>query len=153
MPARSGVHAPDVREFTASLGTESVTFVFDAAKMTMRRDRAIKNSDEETMAKLIAEVIISWNVTDEAGVPLPFTADELMDLSSSALIRLLQGLNKAAQPSDAEGEVSSGPSSLSPPAASTLSTVPQPERSPAPILQNGEAPSPLPAHSASPSPT
>jgi len=157
MPAHSGIHAPDIKEFTARLGSESVTFVFDAAKMTMRRDKAIKNAarndDEETMAELIAEVIVSWDVTDEAGAPLPFTADELLDLSASALGRLLEGLTVAAQPSDAEGEVSSGPSSLSPPAASTVSTPPLPERSPALLHQNGEAPSPSPAPSASPSPT
>ena len=64
---------------------------------------------------------------------------------------LMQQLLTAGVPSRAEGEALGAPWSDSPPEQSTASMPPQPEKPQ--TLPNGDAPSPLPAPSASPSPT
>jgi hypothetical protein len=147
MPALKGIFVADPCEFTARLGSESVTFVFDLAKMTLRRERDLKRSaaadNVDAMVKDLLDVLTSWDILDDAGQPVPLSADILLDLPAKALGNLIEGMSTAAQPSDAEGEASSVPS----PELSTDSS------EPVPTHQNGAATSQLPEHSASPSPT
>jgi hypothetical protein len=147
MPALSGVFVADPCEFKVTLGSESVTFIFDRAKMTLRRDRDMKRAfaadDLDGLVKYLMVVLISWDVVDETGAPVQLSDDILLDLSVKSLTGLIEGMGKAAQPSDAEGEASS---------------VPSPERSTdsselVQTHQNGATTSQLPGHSASPSPT
>lgn len=153
MPAIKGIFVADPCEFTATLGSESVTFVFDLSKMTLRRERDLKRSAEssnvDAMVADLLEVLISWDVLDETEQPVPISADLLLDLPAKALGNLIEGMSAAAQPSDAEGEASGALSSASPPAQSTDSTQPQHER--APTHQNGPSPSESHVPSASPS--
>ena len=147
MPALRGIFVADPCEFTASLGNESVTFVFDRAKMTLRRERDLKasanNDNVDAMVGDLLDILISWDVVDGAGQPVPLSADLMLDLPAKALGNLIEGMSNAAQPSSEEGNVSSEPSSTPPPTS----------LKPAETHQNGAATSPLPEPSASPSPT
>ncbi len=155
MAVLRGVFAADPCEFTARLGSESVTFVFDLAKMTLRRERELKRSAEadnvDAMVKDLLEVLISWDVVDDAGQPVPLSADIMLDLPAKALGNLIEGMSTAAQPSSEEGKVSREPSSQAPPEVPSGSTPLLQENPQTP--QNGEVTSDLPEHSASQSVT
>src|SRR5438132_8388852 len=114
MPAYRGIYVSDPVSFTASLGTESVTFVFDRSKQTLRRERDLRRAGEandvDGLVKELMEILVSWDVVDEAGEPVPLSADILLDLPGPALGNLLELMGKAGQPADAEGEASSVPS-------------------------------------------
>ena len=145
MPALRGIFVADPCEFTAALGNESVTFVFDRAKMTLRRDRELKRSalsdNVDAIVKDLLDIHISWDVVDDAGQPVPLSADIMLDLPAKALGNLVEGMSNAAQPSDAEGEASRAPSPGPSPTSSAMQST----------HQNGPAPSTLPEPSAVPS--
>ena len=147
MPALRGILASDPCEFTATLGSESVTISFDRAKMTLRGEReltrAAEANDIDAMVAWLERILIGWDVVDEQGQPVLLTAEVLLDLPSAVLGALITRMGEAATPSDAEGNASS--EALSSQVAGYSEQV---QMSP-----NGPVASPSPAPSASPSPT
>ncbi len=115
---------------------------FDASKITPRwMGEAEKRDNEQdalSLPKALADVILSWDVTNEGQAFEP-TAENISIFNYSALRSLLEKIITAAVPASEEGNVSSRPSST-PPSASTE----PPETSP-----NGAATSTSPVPSAS----
>jgi hypothetical protein len=147
MPALSNITRADPVTYTAQLGSESVSVTFDAAKMTGRWEREIraarKEEDVEKVGDLILAMFIQWDVTDDAGQPVPMSKEILLDLPAKALGNLIDGMTTAAFPSSEEGNGSGSTSST----AGTDSTNSQAS------LPNGQVTSPLPGLSASASQT
>lgn len=147
MPAFSGIHQSDPVTYTARMGSESVNVTFDAARMTGRWERevarAIREDDSDTIGDLIFGVFIAWDVTDDAGQPVPLTPEILLDLPGKALMNLMNGMRAAVAPASEEGN-GSGSTSSTPDTASISLPVSPP---------NGLPTSPSPPLSASPSPT
>jgi hypothetical protein len=147
MPALSSLTRPDPVTYTATMGQESVSVTFDAAKMTGRWERevaqAVADEDAIKVSDLVLGCFIGWDVTDDAGSPLPISKDLLLDLPGKALISLLNGMRQAANPSSEEGNGSASTSFT--PAPNSISSPVSP--------QNGQPPSPSLPLSTSPSPT
>jgi hypothetical protein len=115
MPALSNITRADPVTYTAQLGPESVSVTFDAAKMTGRWEREIRDArDAEDVSKvgdLILGIFIDWDVTDDAGQPVPISKEILLDLPAKALGNLIDGMTTAAFPSSEEGNGSGSTSS------------------------------------------
>jgi hypothetical protein len=145
-PKLSGIYQPDLMEFTAELGSESVTVKFDRNKLTLREEleveKAIEAGETQKVIEPILRLFHSWDVVDDNGAPVEMSQELLLSLPSRAIVSLFEGMQREATPSSEEGNGSSDTSS----SASTSSTPTQ--ASP----QNGPAPSPLPAPLASQSP-
>lgn len=124
---------------------DMVHVVFDVNKVTPHWVAEAKQRDEAedvlSLPKCIADVMISWDVTNDDGSSYPPTAENISVLSHPALSTLLTRILKAAVPSDAEGKASE-----SPPSMLSEDFVPAPEKS-----QNGLDTLPSPPVSASPS--
>lgn len=124
---------------------ETVTITFDRNKITPAWARqvqtALAQDDVNPAAQSLVEIMISWDVTDDAENVLPPSVEILDKLPVAALLRLQEAIGEASVPSDAEGEASSAPS---PGPSPTSSATP-----PTPL--NGQAPSELPVPSAVPS--
>jgi hypothetical protein len=147
MPSLSNITRADPVTYTAQLGPESVTVTFDAAKMTGRWEREIRaardTEDVSAVGDLILGIFIDWDVTDDAGQPVPIAKEILLDLPAKALGNLIDGMTTAAFPSSEEGN-GSGSTSSTADTDSTNSRV---------IPPNGQVTSPLPELSASASQT
>jgi hypothetical protein len=147
MPSLSNITRADPVTYTAQLGPESVTVTFDAAKMTGRWEREIRaardTEDVSAVGDLILGIFIDWDVTDDAGQPVPIAKEILLDLPAKALGNLIDGMTTAAFPSSEEGNGSGNISSTAD-TDSTNSRV---------IPPNGQVTSPLPELSASASQT
>jgi hypothetical protein len=147
VPALSSLLRPDPVTYTAQLGAESVTVTFDAAKMTGRWEREIaeaaKTGDDATVSDLILSIFIGWDVTDDAGQPMPISKELLLDLPGKALANLIEGMRTAANPASEEGNASGSTSSI--PATGSISLPASPP--------NGQPTLSSPTPSASPSPT
>ena len=102
-----------------------------------------KEQDALSLSKALADVILSWDVYQETEGDFPPSAENIAVLSFATQSELLKQMIEQSAPSRAEGNASSVPSSTPP---STF-TVPEP------TSPNGQATSPSPALSASPSPT
>jgi hypothetical protein len=115
VPVLSSLTRPDPVTYTATLGPESVSLTFDAAKLTGRWEREIAaaaaDKDFVTVSDLLLGVFIDWDVTDDAGDPVPISRDILLDLPGKALSNLIEGMGNAAAPSSEEGNGSSSTSS------------------------------------------
>ena len=137
-------------------GTE-VIFWYDRNKMTdvwlEEWQEHEKKTNVPALNEMLADLIDRWDLVEEEGGPeIPVSAVEIGRLFSLPVkLFLMQQLLTAGVPSRAEGEALGAPWSDSPPEQSTASMPPQPEKPQ--TLPNGDAPSPLPAPSASPSPT
>jgi hypothetical protein len=144
VPRLSSIQAPEPVEFTATLGTDSVTVTFDNAKLTGRWAREVRAAaemeDMDTNVGNLAAILLSWDVTDDAGQLIPPSKEVLMDLPAKALAALSTSVQQAAAPSDAEGNAS--PASLAGPLSETSEPV-------SPSSPNGSDTSPLPTPSAS----
>lgn len=147
MPRLSGIYQPDVVEYSATLGSESVTVKFDQAKMNMREELEVaKARDEGNIERVIEGIVrlfVSWDVADDYGAPVPLTSELLFNLPSRAVISLFEGMREAATPPSEEGNASDDTSSIPAPD----STVQQGNH------LNGPTPSTLPLSSTSPFPT
>jgi hypothetical protein len=147
---------PEIRNLTRQKPTaaridmgdgDTVSLTFDAnaitpAWMDEAQRRATEDADALSLARSLAHVILSWDVTEE-GQPFPPTAKNISVLSFHALRALLDAVVTAAVPGSEEGNASNAISS-SPDTSSTPT-----QASP----QNGPQPSSLPLPSASPYPT
>lgn len=146
MARLSGIVQADPVTYTATLGSESVTIVFDAARMTGRWERDIRQAmdaeDVDAVADKLFSVFISWDVVDDSGAPVPIAREILLDLPGKALINLFRGMQEAGAPGEAEGNASS--------ATTVAQPSPAPPSSPSTPL-NGSATLPSPSVSASPS--
>jgi hypothetical protein len=147
MPAFSTLIRSDPVTYTARLGEESVSVTFDAAKMTGRWERELFSARADgngvRVSDLILGVFIGWDVTDDAGLPVPLTAEILLDLPQKALVNMIDGMMKANTPASEEGNDS----------ANTSSTVATDSISLPASPQNGQQPSVSPPLSTSLSPT
>lgn len=150
MPATpSQLRRPRVVSHTIDFGDDvMVRFDYDRNKMTDvwmdEWTRLETEADTPRLNEMLADLIVSWDVVNEDGSPFPMTAENigyLFALPDKA--HVFQELITASVPSRAEGNASSERSSM-PPSDST-----PPPQTP----QNGPATLPLPAPSASPSPT
>lgn len=124
---------------------DQVRVTFDRNKITSAwqdENQMREDSDSHGLAKALASVILSWDVTENEQ-PLASDAENIGRLSIPAQGALLRKILTSSVPASEEGNGSSEPSST----PSTASTEPQQTH------QNGPAPSPSPEPSASPSPT
>lgn len=147
MPSLSSITRQDPVTYTAVMGAESVSVTFDASRMTGRWERELAAaqtaSDSARVSDLILGIFIAWDVVDDAGQPVPLTADLLLDLPGKALANLIEGMMAAAFPASEEGNGSGSTSSTAATASISL-----PESPP-----NGQPTSLSPPLSTSPSPT
>lgn len=124
---------------------DQVRVTFDRNKITSAwqdENQMREDSDSHGLAKALASVILSWDVTENEQ-PLASDAENIGRLSIPAQGALLRKILTSSVPASEEGNGSSEPSST----PSTASTEPQQTH------QNGPAPSPSPELSASQSPT
>lgn len=88
---------------------ESLTVLYRPRAITPRMERAFQalnqsgDADQVIFDSLNA-LIVSWDLTDDAGTELPRTKDALQDVPSSLLLhvfqKIAQDLNPNAQPSE-----------------------------------------------------
>jgi hypothetical protein len=118
---------------------------FDANKITRYWAKNADNEDVYSFYKSLCEVMTKWDVVNDDGTPYPLTPEAMGELKFSFQEdqAILRQLVLAAQPSSEEGKASPVPSSTPPSVSSELP----------PTSQNGQATSPAPVPSASPSPT
>jgi hypothetical protein len=126
---------------------DTVNLVFDREAVTPRwlsdtQRLALEESNALALATAFADVILSWDITDN-GAEFPPTADNIAVLSFGALWGLMERIAAASLPSSAEGNASF----VQPVTAPTASTPPSP------TSPNGSQTSPSPASSESLSPT
>jgi hypothetical protein len=145
MPSVSSIKRADVVAATVPFGDETVTVQFDRAKVTLnwagRLEQARMASDSDQIAACFAEVIHTWDLVNDDGTPYPPTGPNIATLPSEAVNKIVNSIQEASAPGEAEGNASSVPSSTPP-----LVSVPPPQ-----TPQNGQPTSPSPAPSASPS--
>jgi hypothetical protein len=134
-----------------------VTFWYDRNKMTdvwmADWQEHERQSNAPKLNEMLADLIDRWDILENEGGPfIPVSAEAIGELFSLPdKLELMKEFMTAGVPTSAEGEASSGLSSVSPLEQSTDSTAPQPER--VPQLPNGDQPSPSLEPSRSPSPT
>lgn len=142
----SSLSRPELVTFTAALGDESVSIVFDANKQTLRNElkakREIEAGNTEAIVDQLAGLLVSWDVVDDDGKPVPLTKDVLLDLPSKVIVAISEGIGEASTISSAEGNASSTPSASQPSSTSTQDSQSSP---------NGSDTSSSPAPSAAPS--
>jgi hypothetical protein len=97
------------------------------------------------MRSVLARVIVSWDLEDDAGL-IPTTAEGMLRIPVQIVAPLFEAVNEAAGPSSEEGNASSPSSGATAPVEESLG--PGSETFP-----NGSETSPLPIASESPSPT
>lgn len=136
---------PKPTDTTIDLGDgDTVTITFDRNKITphwmAEAERRDTERDTQSLPKALAEVMLEWDVTDE-GAAFPPTAENIAVFSYPVQAELLRCILVAAVPSRAEGNASPEPSSTPPSDSSPQEAT----------LPNGDATSPLPAPSTSPS--
>lgn len=146
--SRSHLTRPKPRQVVIDLGDgDTISVVFNSNKITpaWMRDAEQRDNDRDSLSlpKALAEVILSWDVTEDDGSEFPPTAENIAVLSYPAQSELLTSILGAAVPSSAEGNASANISSTPSTDSSNAQESPP----------NGQAPSPLPEPSASPSPT
>jgi len=117
---------------------DELVFRFDANVITPAwfdaQTRGLEAGEILTVSNSLAQVIVDWNLT-VGGEPVPVDGKTLARFPMSHLNALMSAITE--QPTRAEGEVSSEPSSPRQPEARSDSTPPSPENRPA--LLNGEA--------------
>lgn len=117
MPSLDTLTRPWVVEATLDVQDEQVVFSYDRNMLTTRLLADAQASDDVLLlARLLAEILVGWDVTDNDGDPYPPTIENLAALPLDLLRQLL--LEISAVPTRAEGNASSGRSST-PPSAST----------------------------------
>jgi hypothetical protein len=144
----SDLTRPKPTEATIDLGDgDTIVLTFDRNRVTPAWITLAARRDDEkdtlSLPKALADVIMSWDVTDDNGAPFPPTPDNLAVFSYPAQRDLLTRIMQQAVPGEAEGKALSVPTS----------TVPSASTQPPPTSPNGQVTSQLPEPSASPSPT
>ena len=147
MPKFSSLTKQHPVTVTFGFEDESLTISFDRNRITQRWlnnvGKGMQDDDPSSIARLVLEVLIAWDVEDEHGNRLEPTVDLLEQLPLTAFMELTKAISEAAVPASEEGEGSS--EGLSRPVSASLEN--------SPPLQNGPQPSPSPQPSASQSPT
>lgn len=133
---------------TIDLGDgDTIAVTFDRNRVTPAWVTLAQQRDEQqdtlSLPKALADVILSWDVTNDDGSAFAPTPENIAVLSFPAQSELLTRILEAAVPSRAEGNASSVP-----PVTPSSDSEP-----PAPTSLNGQVTEPSPAPSASPSPT
>lgn len=133
---------------TIDLGDgDAIQVTFDRNRVTPAWVTLASKRDEEqdtlSLPKALADVLLSWDVTNDDGSEFAPTAENIAVFSYPAQSDLLTRIMEAAVPSRAEGNASSERSSTPPSDSTPLPLTPP----------NGLVTSPSPELSASPSPT
>jgi hypothetical protein len=138
---------PKIVEATFAFDSENVTFGLDRNRVTLAWASRVQQSQKEfdaiVLAEVLAEVVASWDITQDDGVAFPPTAENMAVLPTRFLLALSEAVGDAAVPSDAEGKAS----------AERPATPSSGSEAPQPTSPNGHSTSLSPAPSASPSPT
>jgi hypothetical protein len=150
MPATpNSLRRPKLKTISLDFGEgDCVSFTFDRNKITDAWmedwDRLEQERDIALMNEALADLIIAWDIVNEDGSPYESSAEHigfLFNIADKALI--LREMITATAPTEAEKRGSS-----------KLSSTPSSDSTEqAPNSPNGSETSPLPAPSASPSPT
>jgi hypothetical protein len=116
MPEISNLTRQKIVNAEIDLGDgDTVLVSFDANKITPAwvrdTERRVEDRDTLSLPKALAEVILSWDVTQD-GAEFPPTADNIAVFSFGAMSALFERVMGAAVPSSAEGNASSDTSSL-----------------------------------------
>lgn len=144
VPRLSQLTRPRPTGITVDVGDgDQVAISFDRNKVTpywftVMKDRA-EALDTLATARSLSEVILEWDVTDDADVALPITPENVAMLSLTGLQALSERIVEAAAPGAAEGNASANTSSSAPTASASAPVSPL----------NGQQPSQLPEPSAS----
>ena len=143
MPAISNLTRRKIVTTTVDIDGESVQVTFDRNKITPAWVAATQERDREkdalSIPKAFAEVIVEWDITDEAGDPYPPTVENIAVFSSLILGEFMGQIIEASVPGAAEGKdlpaTSPVPSPVSTPTGETsrnghqTSTSPEPSAS------------------------
>jgi hypothetical protein len=132
MPRLSSLQRAELVTETFEIAGEHVTATFDKSEVTLHWAKFAQ--DPETMADALASVVVEWDIQEDDGTAFPPDADNIARLPMPVIAELVKAMNRASQPSEAEGKNLSGPRS-SASAASTEQTTASP---------NGPATSRLP---------
>lgn len=135
-------------EFVSDEGSAEVTFSYDRNKITdswlTEWTELERGREGHAMNEVLLDLLISWDIQEEDGSPVPITIENLSALFNIPdKVMLIGELISGAQPTRAEGEVSSAGSGT----PSTGSASKQGNH------LDGQLTSPLPPPLASPSPT
>lgn len=123
MPSVGSVARPEIVQATVDISGETVTVQFDRSQITLRWISQVKAARETEDAALLADcfaaVVSGWDITAEDGSPFPPTQENLAALPARVIGAIIESLQNAATPGEAEGKASAERSST-PPSASTL---------------------------------
>ena len=143
MPEISSLTRPKPTPGSIGAGEDTVSFVFDANKVTPAWMDAmlarLNSSDIMAMANALGAVIMQWDVTSD-GEEYPPTGQNIGALSFEAITSLYTEVCEAAAPTSEEGNASQASSVA--PASETSEPV-------SPSSQNGSDTSQLPTPSVS----
>jgi hypothetical protein len=141
---------PEIRSLTRQvpteavieLGTDSVRVTFDRNGITPyllnEMSQRLNDGDVLAVARMLAQVIMSWDVTEE-GQPFPPTPENIGKLSVSALASLSRRIGDEAVPTSEEGNASSSSSASAPSTPIEASPQNGPTLSPSPELSESQS--------------
>lgn len=92
-----------------------------------------ENHGERVVFDSLAAMVVTWDLTDDAGVPIPLTPDALNDVPSSVLTYVLNKLREDIRPNPQPSPASvngSVPAASAEPAPTGSSLSPLPDTSP-----------------------
>lgn len=103
MPKLSKIQRPDITENVAiDFGDgEVLNLVVYPNKVTTQRQREMESLDEddhEGFAALFFEILKEWDLTDDAGEPLPFTAETIEAISVPTMLKISAGIGESLRP-------------------------------------------------------
>lgn len=96
---------------TVSFGDEDLNLVVYPNRITGKRRRelaALDDDDTEGYAELFFDILKSWDLQDEDGKPLPFTADTVDLLSIPTTVRIFTEIGEATNPNQKTSKKSRG---------------------------------------------
>lgn len=94
------------KDFTREVGIEFdggevLTVVVYPHRLTRARQEALQeldDDDQDGFAGLFFDIIESWDLEDDKGQILPFTAETVALLSMPTMLRLMDGILEAVRP-------------------------------------------------------
>ena len=103
MPIRLSQVGKQQKTATVAYDGETVDIVYRPGAFTPRVEARINEAQKDStvsqeLAQILSEVIISWDVLDDDGQPLPPTIDLLMDLPLAFLSAVSVGIGEDMRP-------------------------------------------------------
>lgn len=112
MPKLSQIQKKDETvSVTVSFGDDELNMVVFPNRITGKRRRdlaALDDDDSEGYADLFFDIIKEWDLTDDAGKPLPFDADTIDLLSIPTTVRIFTEIGEATNPNPKTSKRSRG---------------------------------------------